>query len=85
MDIKGRVRDFVVTNFYLPDSVVLDDATSFLDTGVIDSTSVLELTGFLEDEFDIQIEDDELVPENLDSLANVDAFISRKLAQPSSG
>ncbi|MGH9270837.1 MAG: acyl carrier protein [Ilumatobacteraceae bacterium] len=79
MDIKERVRDFIATNFYLPDSIVLTDDTSFLDTGVIDSTSVLELTGFLEEEFDIEIDDDELVPENLDSLRNVEAFITGKI------
>ena len=58
----------------------LTDETSFLDEGIIDSTGILELVDFLEQEFNIQIEDEELVPENLDSITNVDAFIERKLS-----
>jgi len=78
MDIKETVRQFITKNFYVPDPSVLTDDVSFLDKGIIDSTSVLELTTFLEQEFGIQIADDELVPENLDSLANVKAFVQRK-------
>jgi acyl carrier protein len=51
---------------------------SFLDSGIIDSTSVLELTAFLEETFQIRIQDDELLPTNLDSLAAVEAFVKRK-------
>lgn len=78
MDIKESVRQFITKNFYVPDPTKLTDTTSFLDNGIIDSTSVLEVTAFLEETFGIQIADDELLPENLDSLANVESFVKRK-------
>ncbi len=79
MDIKESVRQFITKNFYVPDPQKLADEVSFLDTGIIDSTSVLELTAFLEETFKIQIQDDELLPENLDSLAAVEGFVKRKM------
>jgi acyl carrier protein len=78
VDIKESVRQFITKNFYVPDPSKLSDNVSFLDTGIIDSTSVLELTAFLEETFKIQVQDDELLPENLDSLAAVEAFVKRK-------
>jgi acyl carrier protein len=79
MDIKQDVRTFITKNFYVADPGMLTDEISFLDKGIIDSTSVLELTAFLEETFKIQVDDDELVPENLDSLSAVEAFVTRKL------
>ena len=78
-DIKNNVRQFITKNFYVPDASKLTDDVSFLDSGIIDSTSVLELTAFLEETFKIQVSDDELLPENLDSLASVASFVTRKL------
>ena len=78
MDIKETVRAFITKTFYVPDASALGDDVSFLDKGILDSTSVLELTTFLEQEFGIEIKDDELVPENLDSLNAVEAFVKRK-------
>jgi acyl carrier protein len=79
VDIKDSVRQFITKNFYVPDPAKLGDQVSFLDSGIIDSTSVLELTAFLEETFKIQIADDELLPENLDTLSNVESFVSRKM------
>jgi len=56
----------------------LPASRSLIDSGVIDSTGVLELVGFLEERYDIRINDDELVPENLDSIDNIIGFVSRK-------
>jgi acyl carrier protein len=78
VEVKDAVRQFITKNFYVPNPSELGDDVSFLDTGIIDSTSVLELTAFLEETFHIKIEDDELVPENLDSLGAVAAFVARK-------
>ena len=78
MDIKQSVRTFITKNFYVANPAALADDISFLDKGIIDSTSILELTAFLEETFKIQILDDELVPENLDSLSAVEAFVTRK-------
>jgi len=56
----------------------LRDDSSFLESGVIDSTGVLELVTYLENKFGFKIADEELVPENLDSINNVLRFIERK-------
>jgi acyl carrier protein len=58
----------------------LSSAQSLIDSGIIDSTGVLELVGYLEEHFDIRIEDDELVPENLDSIDNIVRYVGRKQA-----
>ena len=79
-EIKTRLREFVAKNFYLPDPKALTDQTSFLDQGIIDSTGVLEVIGFLEDTFGITIEDDEMLPDNLDSIERISAFVTRKKA-----
>ena len=75
----GTVREFVVENFLFGDGGQLQDDTSFMETGIIDSTGILELITFLEEKFKINIEDDELIPENLDNLQNVAGFIDRKM------
>ena len=80
MTTQERVRQFIVQNFYVADPTSLRDDTSFLDAGVIDSTGVLELVTFLETELGVTVADDELLPQNLDSLAAVAAFIARKQA-----
>jgi len=49
-----------------------------LDEGIIDSTGILELVNFLEEEFSISVDDEELVPENLDSIDNVASYLERK-------
>jgi acyl carrier protein len=79
MDLKGDIRRFVSDNFLFGQGDSLKDDESFLDGGIIDSTGVLELVGFLEREYDIAIDDAELVPDNLDSVEKVSTFVSRKL------
>ena len=74
------VRDFVVQNFLFGDGKLLQDDTSFLGEGIIDSTGILELVMFLEQNYNIKIEDEELIPENLDSLRNIARFLERKLS-----
>ncbi len=76
--IKSRVRQFVTTTFYVPDPSQVTDEVSFLETGIVDSTGVLEILGFLQSEFGVTVEDDEILPENLDSVARVAAYIERK-------
>jgi acyl carrier protein len=77
-----ELRTFVTTNFLFgrPDGCLRDD-TSFLESGIIDSTGLLELIGFLERTYGITLADDELIPDNLDSLRKLDAFLSGKLAE----
>ena len=78
--IRDRVRQFVVTNFYIPDPSVLADETSLLETGVVDSTGVLEVISFLEESFEVTVDEEEMVPENLDSIARISAYVDRKRA-----
>lgn len=73
--MEEQIRRFLAASFFVDDIAV--DA-SFLETGVIDSTGVLELVTFVEDEFAIDVLDDDLRPENLDSIERLVAFIERK-------
>lgn len=79
-DIESEIRDFVINNFLFGKSDGLTDSESLLENGIIDSTGVLELIGFLQERFDIQIEDDEIIPTNLDSIQNLVRYISEKTA-----
>ena len=56
----------------------IGDDTSFLDSGIIDSTGVLELVDFLDEEFGVEVEDSELIPENLDSINKISAYLGSK-------
>jgi acyl carrier protein len=77
-DIEIDIRDFVVNNFLFGKADGLTDSTSLLEKGIIDSTGVLELISFVQDHFDIKIEDSEVVPANLDSIQNLVRYISAK-------
>ena len=80
-DVKTKIREFIVENFLFGSANGLKDDTSFLDEGIVDSTGVLELVTFVEDEFSIQVLDEELIPENLDSINNVAAYLEQKIEQ----
>ncbi len=79
-DVLAKVRGFVTTNFYVADPKALPDDASLLDAGIVDSTGVLEVVQFLESEFGISVQDHEIVPENVDSIARIAAFIGKKRA-----
>ena len=77
--IEKQIRDFIVENFLFGESDNgLQESDSLLEKGIIDSTGVLELVSFLEETYEIEVEDEELVPENLDSIANVTSYILMK-------
>jgi acyl carrier protein len=79
LSIEQAIREFLATNFFLGDDPAgLAGSASLIEAGVIDSTGVLELVGFLEEQFDLRIQDDELVPENLDTIDNIVQFVTRK-------
>ena len=81
MTVRDKVRGYIIENFLFGDAEPLaDDGMSLLDGGIIDSVGVMELVAFLEQEFGVRVADDELVPENLDSVANLTAFVERKQA-----
>ncbi len=78
-EISKKIRVFIVDNFLFGIDEGLNDDSSFLDEGFIDSTGIIELVSFLEEEFGIKVEDDELVPENLDSINNVVSYLEKKV------
>jgi acyl carrier protein len=78
MGIEAKVREFIIDTFLFGEDRGLRDNTSFIEGGIIDSTGVMELVAFLEQTFFVTIADDELVPDNLDSLLKVTAFMGRK-------
>lgn len=80
-DVQNKIRTFIIDNYLFGDDEGLESNTSFLDEGIVDSTGILELIEFISQEFEIIVEDDELIPENLDSINNVTAFIGRKTGQ----
>lgn len=80
MEIQKEIREFIASHFLIEGEKVLGDETSLLDEGIIDSTGVLELVAFLEEQFAIEVKDEELIPENLDSIARLVDFVERKLS-----
>jgi acyl carrier protein len=78
-DYKTRIRAFIIENFLFGEANGLNDDTSLLEEGIIDSTGVLELVEFLESEFSINVEDEELIPENLDSINNTAKYLAQKV------
>ena len=79
--LRHELRQFVTTNFLLSDEdAAFTDDASFMEQGIVDSTGVLELVSFLERRYAITLDDAELVPDNLDSIGKLTAFLGRKLA-----
>jgi len=76
--IKKEVRNFILENF-LPEKELSDD-DSLLETGVIDSTGILEIVSFIQNTCGFIFEDEDLIPDNLDSIEKIAAFVTRKLA-----
>ncbi len=77
---KSEIREFIVHNFLFGQDNGLADEASFLEQGIIDSTGVLELVAHLQQHYRIKIQDDELIPDNLDSIDAAAAFVERKRA-----
>ena len=81
LDTRNDIKTFILENFMLGrNQEELEDSVSLLDMGIIDSTGILELVEFVEKSYGVKIEDNELVPENLDSIDNLVTFIGRKTA-----
>ncbi|NVO16427.1 MAG: acyl carrier protein [Rhodoplanes sp.] len=77
---RDKIRAFIRDNFlFREDRDAIADSDSLLDAGLIDSTGILELVAFLEAEFGLAIADADIVPENLDSIERIDAFVATKL------
>jgi acyl carrier protein len=79
MSVREEIEQFIRENFIFGE-VALAPETSFVEGGILDSTSVLELVSFLEERFGIGVEPDEINLENMDSLSRVEAYVLRKQA-----
>jgi acyl carrier protein len=81
MDIKQQIREYVAQNFlFSSNGFDMSDDASFLEEGIVDSTGVLELVMFVEETFSVQVEDEEIVPDNFDTVNNLAIYIGHKLA-----
>lgn len=78
-EIEREVRTFLVQNFPLYEEAKVDRDDSLVETGVIDSLGILELVDFVETRFELRIPEDELLPENLDSIGNITRYLAQKL------
>ncbi len=85
MTIQQQLRKFICENFYISDPKEIADETLLVTHGYIDSTGMLEVISFLEEEYGITITDQETTPENLESIERMAAFISRKQRAGSGG
>lgn len=80
--LEQTVRHFITANFlYGDESRSIDSDESLLESGIVDSMGVLELVAFVERTFHIRVENHELVPDNIDSISNVTAFVRTKLSR----
>lgn len=81
MNMKKTIRQYILGNLlFTEDESVLQNSDSFLDGSIIDSTGVMEIILFIEESFGIKVNDDEMIPANLDSVDNLHAFVMRKQA-----
>ena len=79
MSVEEKIRAFILENYlFTDDQSELKNDDSFLDHGILDSTGILEIIFFIEDEFKIKIKDEEMTPDNLDAVDKIVAFIHRK-------
>ena len=79
MSLEDKIRKYILENFlFTDDALALDSNDSFLEQGILDSTGILEVIMFLEEEFDVKVQDEEMIPENLDSVLNLVNFVKRK-------
>lgn len=79
MSVENRIRNYILENYlFTDDQGMLGSDDSFLQKNILDSTGMLEVIYFIEDEFAIKVQDEEMVPENLDSVNRIVAFLERK-------
>lgn len=79
MKIETQIKQFILKNLYFAEDNTLDNDASFLETGVVDSTGVMELVAFVQSQFGVTVEPQEIVVENFDSISKVARFVRQKL------
>lgn len=81
MEFKKEIKEFVLENFLFGDGEMLKEDTDFFKKGIIDSTGILELICFLEESFDITIEDDDITQKNFSSVNSVNNYLTKKITK----
>jgi acyl carrier protein len=82
MTFREQIRDYVAANFLFSDNgYPFPDDASFLEEGIVNSTGVLELVMFVEETFNVNVEDQEVVPDNFDSVGQLAAYVRNKTNQ----
>lgn len=83
MPIRAQIRRYILENFlFTDDEARLRDDASFLEEGIVDSTGVLELVMFVEETFGIEVADEEILPENFDSVERLTRYVEAKIREP---
>lgn len=78
-DIVKKIREYISDNFMMgANDLLISDSDSFLGAGILDSTGIIEIVAFIEDEFDIEMTYEEIVPENLDSIKSIETYVLSK-------
>lgn len=78
MDLHEQLRTYIADRFLFDASAKIEPDQSLMRSGILDSTGAMDLVMYLEDTFKIKVADSELVPQNLDSINNLAAFVQRK-------
>jgi acyl carrier protein len=73
------IKEFIVENFLFGEDNGLTEETSFFEKGIIDSAGIMELISFIEETYQIKVEDEELIPENFSSLEKVNKYLQQKI------
>ena len=79
MSVQKAIHDHIVNNILFGDAERLQEDVSFQESGILDSTGFLELIAFVEEKYGLDIADEELVPENFDTLRKMARFVDNKL------
>jgi len=80
IDYEAEIRKFLTDQFLFGENRALERDVSLFEQGIVDSTGILELINYIEERFGIKVQDIELLPENLDTIGNICAFLERKLS-----
>lgn len=80
MQLKSEIMNFIIENFLYGQNDGFGEDVSFMQKGIIDSTGILELVSFIEEKYGISIGDEELIPDNFDSINKLSVFITKKTA-----
>ncbi|MBE0409084.1 MAG: acyl carrier protein [Anaerolineales bacterium] len=80
MDIELRIKEFIAANLlYSANGFSYSDDASFLEEGIVDSVGIMELVAFVEDQFKFSVLDEDIIPDNFDSVSRLATYIQRNL------